>query len=130
MVKTEHLFIFSFSLDFLLAKPISSGTSSSYTFEVPSYAPDPSKRKPLGVLLDPNPYRADMGWEEKIIFGNLPEEATIWLYTISGELVKKMKHKSETAGGIAERDISNVASRIHIYKSKEFKKKGKIGVVK
>lgn len=90
------------------------------------------QKQPPEILVYPNPYRADMGWEEKIIFANLPEEATIWIYTLSGELVEKIEYKAETSGGIVEWDISDIASGIYIYliKSKNFKKKGKIGVIK
>ncbi|RKX71112.1 hypothetical protein DRP53_02750 [candidate division WOR-3 bacterium] len=90
------------------------------------------QKQPPEILVYPNPYRADMGWEKKIVFANLPKEATIWIYTIAGELVEKIEHKAETAGGIVEWDISDIASGIYIYliKSKDFKKKGKIGVIK
>ena len=80
------------------------------------------------VIIYPNPYRADMGCEEKIIFDTLPSETKIWIYTIMGKLVKKVDVK----GTRWEWNIDKIPSGIYIYliKADEFKSKGKITIIK
>ena len=64
----------------------------------------------IGVY--PNPYRAHAVWDgyserEKMIwFYNLPENAEITIFTLSGELVDRIKHNSASYSGS---DIDNLA---------------------
>lgn len=90
---------------------------------------------PVGeeILVYPNPYRVDYGGEKKIIFGNLPKEAIIRVYTISGGLVNTIEHKSGTRGSSKKWDIYGVDSGVYIYSVQtpsEMKGKGKISILK
>ncbi len=80
------------------------------------------------IFVYPNPYRADMGWEGRIIFENLPSGTKIWIYTTAGELVEK----AEVKGTKWEWNVGNISSGIYIYliKSDKFKRIGKIGIIK
>jgi hypothetical protein len=53
------------------------------------------------VFTYPNPYRAGdlIDGEPCLVFANLTSEATIYIYNISGDLVKKL-HSAQTFGGI------------------------------
>ena len=84
------------------------------------------------IVVGPNPYRADRGSSEKIVFSNLPGQAVIKICTISGELVKTIRHKDPTDGGSEEWDISGIASGVYIYyiESSEGKKRGKVSIIK
>ncbi|MCK4252127.1 T9SS type A sorting domain-containing protein [candidate division WOR-3 bacterium] len=84
------------------------------------------------LLIYPNPYKGDQAWPEKITFGNLLAQTTIRIYTLSGDLVKKIEHQAQTDGGIEEWDISNIASGVYIYsvKSQSGKKVGKVSIIK
>ncbi len=74
--------------------------------------------KKIGVY--PNPYKARAIWdgygerERMIWFYNLPAEAKIKIYTLSGELVDEIRHNSETYCGS---DIGNL---------QDISKKGKV----
>ena len=86
----------------------------------------------IEVLVYPNPYRDDQGWPEKVTFNNLPAEATMRIYAISGELVKIIKHKATVDGGSEEWDVSDIASGVYIYSiiSPSGNKEGKISIIK
>ena len=94
--------------------------------------PEASKSYFIGevkkVIIYPNPYRADMGWEEKIIFDNLPSGARIWIYTLTGELVKE----TEVKGKRWEWNLDNIPTGVYIYliKATGFKNKGKLAIIK
>ncbi|MGQ9602789.1 MAG: hypothetical protein ACUVUU_01095 [bacterium] len=104
------------------------------------------------VLVAPNPYRGSADWERldyegKIFFFNLPKTCTIWIYTVTGELVSVIYHNtpddptpdpegSETGGEGWDMLTSNgqsIASGIYIYRvvSPEYGEKvGKFAIVK
>ena len=86
----------------------------------------------IEILVYPNPYRGDQGWSEKITFSNLPRQAVIKIFTISGELVKTIKHEDTADGNSKEWDISEIASGVYIYTiiSPENKEMGKVSIVK
>ena len=85
-----------------------------------------------GIVTYPNPYIGGKGYPERISFANLPKEATIRIYTISGKLIKRIKHKDAADGGSREWDVSEISSGIYLYTiiSPEGKKTGKVSVVK
>ena len=84
------------------------------------------------VFVSPNPYIAGRSAPNRITFSNLPKEATIKTYTVSGDLVKTIKHKDIADGGSQDWDISGVASGIYIYSiiSPSGNKEGKVAIVK
>lgn len=84
------------------------------------------------ILVLPNPYIKGESSIERISFGNLPKEVTIRIYTISGKLVKTIKHKSSADGGNKVWDISEIASGVYIYSiiSPSGNKDGKIAIIK
>ena len=81
----------------------------------------------LGVIVFPNPYRigggyARAGYENRdrtkaaeraraIHFANLPEICTIRIYTLSGDLVKEIKHYRPDGGADAQKETWNMISR-------------------
>ena len=85
-----------------------------------------------GIVTYPNPYVKGKSLIEKISFGNLPKETTIRIYTVSGDLVKTIKHKDTADGGSKEWDISGIASGVYMYciESSEGMKKGKVSIIK
>ena len=85
-----------------------------------------------GIITYPNPYVKGKSSIERISFANLPKETTIRIYTVSGELVKVIKHKDIADGGSKEWDISGIASGIYMYciESSEGMKKGKVSIIK
>ncbi len=82
------------------------------------------------VLVVPNPYRAREEWDlpgtHGIHFVNLPERATIKIYTVAGDLVRKLEHfgldpASHTSRDFEVWDLKNargqdVASGIYMYR--------------
>ena len=84
------------------------------------------------ILVYPNPYVKRESSEEKITFANLHQEATIRIYTVSGELVKIIEHKDTADGGSEEWDVSGISSGIYLYTviSSEGTKKGKVSIIK
>ena len=83
-------------------------------------------------IIYPNPYIKGKSLSEKIIFDNLPKEAMIRIYTVSGDLVKTIKHKDTADGGSEEWDISGITSGVYMYTiiSSEGKKTGKVSIIK
>lgn len=66
----------------------------------------------VGVV--PNPYRAVEAWnqpgENEIHFVNLPANARIQIYTVSGDLVREIQH-DDTVRDFARWDLRNAAGR-------------------
>ena len=80
----------------------------------------------------PNPYIKGKSLAERISFINLPKEATIRIYTVSGKLVKTIKHLDTVDGNSEEWNISDIASGIYVYTviSSQGKKTGKVSIIK
>ncbi len=80
----------------------------------------------------PNPYIKGESPEDKIRFINLPQEAVLRIFTMSGELIQTIKHKAPADGGSEEWDLSGIAGGIYIYTIDSFQglKKGKLSVIK
>jgi hypothetical protein len=66
-------------------------------------AADPDSPREVGVY--PNPYRVNAAWDggssrtRRLNFYNLPERATIRIYSLAGEIIKEMKHDAATYTG-------------------------------
>lgn len=76
------------------------------------------------VRVVPNPYRASEAWDQpgqsELHFINLPEQSTIKIYTVSGDLVRTLKH-SDPVRDFERWDLKSdhqkdVASGIYIYR--------------
>ena len=83
------------------------------------------------VSVVPNPYVATAIWEQKpylqsgrgerkIFFINLPMECTIRIYTMAGELVRKLEHNESVFNGAESWDLLNldnleIAYGVYIY---------------
>lgn len=92
------------------------------------------------IKVVPNPYIAHAEWEfrageKKIEFTHLPEQATIRIYTLAGDLVATLKH--ENNGGTASWDVQSVnqqavAPGIYYYhvESPYGEKIGKFAIIK
>jgi len=88
---------------------------------------DTVEHKGLNVIVYPNPYRIDAGyaragyenrdrtkaaaWARRIHFANLPEVCTIRIFTLSGDLVREIKHWCPGGGPSCQHEEWNVISR-------------------
>lgn len=69
---------------------------------LPGTPPTSDENTEVGVY--PNPYYGNAYWDgsserlRKIYFYNLPKECEITVYTLSGDIVKKMEHNSTSSG--------------------------------
>jgi hypothetical protein len=93
----------------------------------PTAGPQPNLER---VLVVPNPYRAHEEWDlpgtHEIHFINLPDRATIRIYTVAGDLVRKLEHFGKDPTTHVSRDFEawdlknangkDVASGIYMYR--------------
>ncbi len=136
-----------------------------YVSAVPIYSAEVVERKKLGVAVYPNPYKIsftgpdgqktsyfEQGWEgrgagtvfaesdRRINFINLPDSATISIYTLAGDLVRVIDHpdknlstySSKCSWDLVTRNAQAVVSGIYIYRvdSKLGSQVGKIVIIK
>jgi hypothetical protein len=125
-----------------------------HTWSVPGVA-DTSKPYKLNVKVVPNPYVVFNAWEKSseqryVRFTHLPNECTIRIYTVAGDLVRVIKHKDTNIqpldqGGTETWDFTNespgmsqtaasgqlIASGVYIYhvESKVGEAVGKLAVI-
>jgi hypothetical protein len=69
----------------------------------PTYTLDPTAVNLAQIKVVPNPYIVSAGWESgaddhRLQFTHLPPECTIEIYTVSGNLVRRLHHQSDTEG--------------------------------
>ncbi|MFZ1947899.1 MAG: hypothetical protein WAW06_10180 [bacterium] len=105
-----------------------------------------------GVFVAPNPYRGSGDWERldyegRLAFMNLPKQCTIYIYSLTGEMVDALQHNlpgdqspdaagNETGGeswDMLTADNQSIASGVYLYRvvSKEYGEKlGKFAVVR
>ncbi len=99
-----------------------------------SYVSDSEEKiiKAEGIVIYPNPYVKGNNSESKIYFSNLPQAATIRIYTMSGNLIKTLKHTAPAAGASQEWDISDISSGVYLFVivSEGKKQTGKISIIK
>ncbi len=95
--------------------------------EFPLPSSDVVEEQGLEVIVYPNPYRIDDGyaragyenrdrskaaqWARRIHFINLPKICTIRIYTVSGDLVREIKHYCPEGGPESQHEEWNVISR-------------------
>ena len=105
--------------------PVIAGRNSNALYSTPIMSASSSLDN---VTVVPNPYRGSADWEEwtpsgirlgKIWFMNLPKECTITIYTISGDPVRILEHRSNEIGAEAW-DLTGgsgvqVASGVYVY---------------
>lgn len=70
------------------------------------------------IRVVPNPFLVTSGLEDRIMFTNLPDECTLWIFTVAGDLVQKIKHSD--GSGTAYWDLKNksgldVAYGLYVY---------------
>jgi len=84
------------------------------------------------IKIFPNPYQSTKDWPGQITFSNLPKEALIRIFTISGELVKKIQHNAPLNGRNEIWDVEGIPSGIYIYQieSSQGNSKGKLSILK
>jgi hypothetical protein len=116
-------------VDIYLRKPFLSQDVFQFTAQGPKVDRELAKRDLDRVKVVPNPYVASAIWEPRnpfntgrgprsIHFTHLPKEATIHIYTVNGELVDVIEHKSTLDDGTAEWDLltrDNLAVSYGIY---------------
>ncbi|MFQ6673889.1 MAG: hypothetical protein ACE5GH_03770, partial [Fidelibacterota bacterium] len=84
-------------------KPFVSGDEFRFTAEGYSMKEQVSKSELNEVRVVPNPYIVTAEWEldanrRKLAFTNLPPSCDIYIYTMTGELVKRIKRRSSSVG--------------------------------
>jgi hypothetical protein len=82
--------------------------------------------------VSPSMYVRGKSPAETIRFGNLPQEATIRVYTLAGRLAATLHHQAAIASGEELWNIRDMASGIYIYhiQSAQRQKRGKLAIVK
>jgi hypothetical protein len=112
-----------------LNKPFLSTDVFEFTTRAPHIDETLAKQSLKKIKVVPNPYVAAVPWEPRnlyssgrgprsIHFNHLPAECTIRIFTVSGELVKVIHHKSDINDGTAEWDLltkDNLAASYGIY---------------
>ena len=82
---------------------LESSVNENLTYAVPGKTVTTQQNRKIYVY--PNPYRAGALWDgsgsrERLIwFANLPEKATVRIYTIAGDLVDEFLHQAQTYRG-------------------------------
>jgi hypothetical protein len=87
------------------------------------------------ISVVPNPYKRNAAWEEgseRIQFTNLPERATLKVFTIGGDLVREWRHEDLEGGGNSDWDMRNadgdlVVSGVYVYHVKSAAGGEKVG---
>ncbi|TFG95183.1 MAG: hypothetical protein E4H13_13760 [Calditrichales bacterium] len=101
-----------------------SSVNENITFAVPGRTVSDEKDRKIYVY--PNPYRAGALWDgsgtrDRLIwFANLPERATIRIYSLSGDLIDEIRHDANTYNGNDVNVLSaNAASREIVFSGGE-----------
>ncbi|MCK4546406.1 MAG: hypothetical protein KAW17_03100 [Candidatus Eisenbacteria sp.] len=112
-----------------LNRPVKMYGSYSQSFEL-IYPKSGSYRTLDNVRVVPNPFRLRAEWDlaetefeysgNRICFQNLPERATVRIYTLSGDLVQVLHHdafnsESETCWNLITRNDQQMVSGIYLY---------------
>jgi hypothetical protein len=111
---------------FQLPRPFSAvGAELRVVYDVVNQVNATSNNDLSRIHTVPDPYYVTNGYEvdfnDKIIkFVNLPQEAIIRIYSVSGVLVRVLKHSSPQLGGAETWDVRNrnnqfVASGVYFY---------------
>ncbi len=84
------------------------------------------------AIIYPNPFIKGKSSQEVITFHNLPKQAIIRIYTLQGDLVKKIEHDAVIEGGGEEWDVNHVKSGKYLYAiiSSQGTQKGKLCILK
>ena len=109
-----------------MPRPITAiGSSVKFAFDLTNAVGASTSETLANIHTVPDPYYVTSAFEatttSKIIkFVNLPEMATIRIYTASGVLVRVLKHESGSFGGETTWDVRNrnnqfVASGVYFY---------------
>ncbi len=98
---------------------------AAYTLVSPTVAPAELELERAKIVVRPNPYKRlafhDVGTESKILFANLPQQATITILDISGQIVDKIDYTAPTAENgtyfwdMFSKDGTRVASGVYIW---------------
>ncbi len=124
--------------------------------EFPLPSSEMVEKEGLGVIVYPNPYRADGGyardgyenrhrtkrveWSREVHFANLPNGCTIRIYTLAGDLVQEIKHyhpdgdpgSQEETWNMISRNTQSIMSGIYIWsvRSELGEQLGKLVIIK
>lgn len=112
-----------------IRKPFLATDIFEFTSQAAAIDHDLAKNSLKNIKVVPNPYIAAVAWEplnrfssgrgpRSIHFNNLPFECTIRIFTVSGELVKLIHHRSAINNGTAEWDLltkENLSASYGVY---------------
>jgi len=84
------------------------------------------------VLIYPNPYVKGKSQGQAVHFGNLPKDAAIYIYTLSGARIQTLKHQAAADGGSETWDVGRAAGGIYmvLIQSAQGVRKGKLCLIK
>ncbi|GMQ81892.1 MAG: hypothetical protein BMS9Abin05_1329 [Rhodothermia bacterium] len=119
------------SLRFRTSKPFQTGDIVTFALQPASFSKEKAIIDMDEIFVVPNPYvatstfepsnafRAGRG-ERRLFFMNLPSEATVRIYTITGQLVQTLYHNStrddgQLAWDLVTKDGMNIAYGIYLY---------------
>ncbi|MFH1260016.1 MAG: T9SS type A sorting domain-containing protein, partial [Elusimicrobiota bacterium] len=91
--------------------------------------PRPNENLDIKITVYPNPYVRGKSGGERINFANLPEEATILIYGLSGELIETIENNSSDQ---TDWNISAISSGIYLYSINypQGNQHGKVSIIK
>jgi len=136
---------------FKTTKPFASSDKFTFTTTIPKIASETKvKADMLNIRVVPNPYIAANSMEKplppnitsgrgerRIEFRNVPNDATIYLFTSAGDLIRTLYADGSLLNGTVKWDLKtkenlDVAAGMYFYvlESKYGKKEGKIGIIK
>jgi hypothetical protein len=104
------------TVNIVVDKPFLSQDIFEFVMKAPYVDEEMAKESLKDIKVVPNPYFAAASWESKnpfvsgrgpraIHFNHLPQKCTIRIYTVSGELVKIIKHESTLTDGSESWDL-------------------------
>lgn len=144
-----HVWFFRFAIDDsnysvgdvfrIVGAPLNS-SNDEFAFNAGGIDAQSAKNGLSKIKVVPNPYIAHALWENKegirkLQFTHLPNECTIRIYTLAGDLVKVIEHSNETGTedwDMLNKDQMGIVPGVYFYhvESKYGEKLGKFAVIK
>ena len=107
----------------------------------PVYVSGPATANVENVVVVPNPYRAHERWDQPgqnhVQFQNLPAQARVRVYTISGDLVRELEKVDPLSSGLVwdlknanQQDVASGIYVFHVLSSQGYEAKGHFVIIR